>query len=780
MDGQRTTTDVLKGGKDQSMVLVSCAIILPAAFLFSSVAALPHVFLFVLFGLLLSLLVKKTLKYSDRSLIYSFVTALVLAVLFDMVFPMKQDRFFVMAKLFMANITVPVILYLAVFATFYQSNPYTLGFSASLSLIALMLCANYQLSGSNEADLPLISTLLDHFTVFYISVVSFDTVMILLGLNLARKSPQHTFARGFDWRKHLVYASALLIAAASALIFFSLSRIYREEILKAEAYFRRLRLRDFSPKTPSGAFFGSEVDLRASMRADRSVNKDLVMLRVSGDNPPGYLRGQVYQYYQSARWSKATDPQRQMNYRLNVEGLAVNAFFKDDFPGETRFYFEIYPTSACVADFMFLPGNTLRIDTVADRVGFTRNGFFKPKTWESDGGYTVGVDRLEPMAAYQHPDLDQPRERKKYLQTPSALNKTLDAVLADIFSNVKSETRHTRRTLSKKRFSDQKDAVSINRGKRVFSTRTGGDEATIEKVRSYFSKNFEYTLSPKGPEDDTDPVEYFLTTTKRGHCELFATATVLLLRRAGIPARYVTGLLCFERHPTGGYFVSRLGNAHAWVEAYSRDKGKWLLVESTPPSASEFHTSFGVFDAWGDRIKQLWRETFAGIRRGYVARSILFLLASLFGFLFDLLWHPIRGAVVLVCATFLWWAWSRSGTRKKRRVELAPEITALSLGFTKNLRTIQKKLNESKLKHESWDEWAARIADRLPPEMSVVLLDLVRRYNALRFSGEMPSKAEIGELMDSVTIFKKELLKFSFEPEPRKNKWRIHSGNQAG
>ena len=74
MDGQRTTTDVLKDGKDQSMVLVSCAIILPAAFLFSSVAALPHVFLFVLFGLLLSLLVKKTLKYSDRSLIYSFVT----------------------------------------------------------------------------------------------------------------------------------------------------------------------------------------------------------------------------------------------------------------------------------------------------------------------------------------------------------------------------------------------------------------------------------------------------------------------------------------------------------------------------------------------------------------------------------------------------------------------------------------------------------------------------------------------------------------------------------
>ncbi|MCK5843810.1 MAG: hypothetical protein KAG97_03825, partial [Victivallales bacterium] len=91
MDGKRTAAHVLNDGKDRSMVLVSCGIILPAAFLFSVVAALPHVFLVVLLGLILSLLVTKPLRYSDRSLIYSFVAVLVLVVLLDMVFPMKQD-----------------------------------------------------------------------------------------------------------------------------------------------------------------------------------------------------------------------------------------------------------------------------------------------------------------------------------------------------------------------------------------------------------------------------------------------------------------------------------------------------------------------------------------------------------------------------------------------------------------------------------------------------------------------------------------------------------------
>ena len=727
MDGQRTTTNaVTNGGKDRTLVLVLAAAILPAAFLFSSVAALPHVFLITLLALGFSVLVTKPLRYSDRSLIYSFVAALVLAVLLDMVFPMKQDRFFPMSKLFMANISVPVVLYLAVFATYYQSNPYTIGFSSSLSIIALMLCANYQLSGGNEADLPFISTLLDHFKVFYVSVVAFDTATILVALHIARKSLHHKSFSGFDWRKGIAYLTALLIAVMSTYTLFTLSETYRNEILRAEAFFRKMRLRNVLRQ--SKTVFGGEVDLRYSMNADRNKNKNMVMLRVAGKNPPGYMRGRVYQFYRDGRWTPSTDEATQMRYRLNIDGLAVNAFFKDEFPGETGERIDIYPTSACVADFLFLPGNTIRIDTVADRIGFTKNGFFKPKTWEPDGGYTVRVEKIDQLAAYPHPTIKGKKGNYKYMQTPSELDDTLNGVLETI--------------------AKEKATIAVS-----------GDRLIVKQVEKYFLDNFEYTLSPKGAKDQTDPVEFFLMNSKRGHCELFASAAVLLLRQKGIPARYVTGLLCFERHPSQDYFVSRLANAHAWVEAYLRDEKKWVLVEPTPPSAGEFHTSFGTFEAWGDRLSQLWRKTFAGIRRGYVARSILAFFTTLFGFLFDLVWHPIRGLVVFVSALFLFCVWRKSSKRKRGALELSPEIVALSAKFAKLLKKIQKRLGEPKLPHESLEEWCARIADKLPANLQKELSDLLRAYNSARFSGETPQPDDILKLDDLMRDFHKNAAK---------------------
>jgi transglutaminase-like putative cysteine protease len=42
------------------------------------------------------------------------------------------------------------------------------------------------------------------------------------------------------------------------------------------------------------------------------------------------------------------------------------------------------------------------------------------------------------------------------------------------------------------------------------------------------------------------PLARFLLRTRSGHCEYFATATVLLLRQLGIPARYAVGYAVHE------------------------------------------------------------------------------------------------------------------------------------------------------------------------------------------------------------------------------------------
>jgi len=104
----------------------------------------------------------------------------------------------------------------------------------------------------------------------------------------------------------------------------------------------------------------------------------------------------------------------------------------------------------------------------------------------------------------------------------------------------------------------------------------------VRRVESYLSRSFEYTLDLMGtPEGER--IESFLFETQRGHCELFASAMVLMLRAQGVPARLATGFLGADFNPIEGYYIVRQSNAHAWVEAYIEDVG-WLVFDPTPPA----------------------------------------------------------------------------------------------------------------------------------------------------------------------------------------------------
>lgn len=90
--------------------------------------------------------------------------------------------------------------------------------------------------------------------------------------------------------------------------------------------------------------------------------------------------------------------------------------------------------------------------------------------------------------------------------------------------------------------------------------------------------DFRYSLILDG--DEEAPVQRFLTQSKAGHCEHFATATVLLLRQMGIPARYVIGYAVQEYSPLLQMYVVRERHAHAWAIAYMDNQ--WQVVDTTP------------------------------------------------------------------------------------------------------------------------------------------------------------------------------------------------------
>src|SRR5207244_8145082 len=70
----------------------------------------------------------------------------------------------------------------------------------------------------------------------------------------------------------------------------------------------------------------------------------------------------------------------------------------------------------------------------------------------------------------------------------------------------------------------------------------GSNRAYIAAVlRQFHDEPFVYTLAPPRVDRDPDQVDAFLFDTRRGFCEHYAGAFVVLLRAAGIPSRVVTG-----------------------------------------------------------------------------------------------------------------------------------------------------------------------------------------------------------------------------------------------
>lgn len=118
-------------------------------------------------------------------------------------------------------------------------------------------------------------------------------------------------------------------------------------------------------------------------------------------------------------------------------------------------------------------------------------------------------------------------------------------------------------------------------------------QALADEITAGIGSNYEKALAVEkwfgtaGFVYDTDFVpeettaEYFMFESKRGICTDFATASTLLLRAAGIPARYTEGFALKESSKDEyGKYVITPENAHAYSTAYITGYG-WLEIDGT-------------------------------------------------------------------------------------------------------------------------------------------------------------------------------------------------------
>lgn len=94
-----------------------------------------------------------------------------------------------------------------------------------------------------------------------------------------------------------------------------------------------------------------------------------------------------------------------------------------------------------------------------------------------------------------------------------------------------------------------------------------------------------------------DPIEDFVTTSKKGYCQFFASALAVMLRHREIPCRLVNGYCTSEYNELGEYYQVRQHHAHVWVEVFvtkedlaamgpafpeKYPRGAWMRFDPTP------------------------------------------------------------------------------------------------------------------------------------------------------------------------------------------------------
>jgi len=144
------------------------------------------------------------------------------------------------------------------------------------------------------------------------------------------------------------------------------------------------------------------------------------------------------------------------------------------------------------------------------------------------------------------------------------------------------------------------------------------DQPTLQEklqvIRAWFQRNFRYTLSltidNPGFTSTPTAISQFLTKSRSGHCEYFATATTLLLRQAKIPARYAIGYAVKEHDDPRNEFIIRGTHGHAWCRVWDNDARQWIDFDTTPGSwLANLTPQSSAMQRFNDQVKRV-REDF--------------------------------------------------------------------------------------------------------------------------------------------------------------------------
>jgi hypothetical protein len=262
-------------------------------------------------------------------------------------------------------------------------------------------------------------------------------------------------------------------------------------------------------------------------------------------------------------------------------------------------------------------------------------------------------------------------------------------------------------------------------------------QQAMQALQSFFATRFTYRLwqdRVEGSTTNETALGHFLHTSRSGHCEYFATATVLLLRRLGIPARYAVGYAVHESNGKNS-FVVRQRDAHAWAQVYHH--GTWHELDTTPGTWMKAERQRASAFQW---LSDFWSRLMFEIAKIRYGQTHLRTY---------ILWSLLPVLLLLAFQIFRRW---------RRRASDGVEANAALAwpGWDSEFYRLEKQLEERGIRRredEPLSNWLSRAAESAGVQSDQDLLrEVLRLHYRYRFDPQGLLPSERMALRDKVAL----------------------------
>ncbi len=319
-----------------------------------------------------------------------------------------------------------------------------------------------------------------------------------------------------------------------------------------------------SPSGPTrvGGFLGFAKSLDTGIRGDLG---DEVLMRVRAA-VPSYWVGEVFDHWDGVDWTQSPDPNIGGGVKTLASGSPFTIPLSDDQVAASADSTPDIQTFYLAQDgpnLIFHADNVNRVYLPSPRLLLTANGtIVSPATMGKGTVYTVvsdtnRADAAQLRAATAPPEVGleaqqllSPDLTRRYTQLPAA-DPRVTALAHAIVHGANTPT--------------VLDDHAYN--------------ATVA-IEAWIADHTRYStdIPPLAPGQNS--VDEFLFGNRVGYCEQISTATVVLLRTLGIPAREATGYVPGSFNPITDLYDVEAKDAHAWVQVWFPGYG-WQNFDPT-------------------------------------------------------------------------------------------------------------------------------------------------------------------------------------------------------